>query len=260
MSDKILDSYLQPNITIGETIEIIKSKIESETPFALTRFGDGEIYILNKTCSEDFLKKNCSLWGYNYPSESNNFLDDCSSIIKHAIVKSDIIGIMDKNTKVLPKGFYNESIWSIKKSFALNLGVNLSNQLICDHMISRHEEFGSVSSMKEILQGKSVNIITPHKDIFESKNMSKFLEADVKITEHPHSINFNNRSEFLKSLENIQEKVVLLGIGLQKDYGVYLKETHGKIAIDMGATLDAWAGMITRPWFSRGNLQSHLLI
>ena len=41
-------NYITPNKTIEETIGIIKDKILNKTPFALTRFGDGEIYILNR--------------------------------------------------------------------------------------------------------------------------------------------------------------------------------------------------------------------
>ena len=127
-------------------------------------------------------------------------------------------------------------------------------------MLSRHKEFGSVEGIRDILQGKSVNIITPHKNILESKNLSNLLQTEVKITEHPFSINFNNRDEFVQNLKNIEEPVVLLGIGLQKDYGIYLKENYGKIVLDMGATLDAWSGLITRPWFHKGNRQSYLMI
>ena len=90
--------------------------------------------------------------------------------------------------------------------------------------------------------------------------MSNLLQTEVKITEHPFSINFNNRDEFVQNLKNIEEPVVLLGIGLQKDYGIYLKENYGKIVLDMGATLDAWSGLITRPWFHKGNRQSYLMI
>jgi hypothetical protein len=256
----IESEFLQPNLSVSDTIKIIKEKIKTETPFSLTRFGDGEIYILNKSCSTDFLKKNCPLWGYKYPEEVTNFLDDSSNIIKNALKKSDIIGIMDKNTKVLPSGFYQESIWSIKKSFALDVGVNFSEQFICDHMIARQQELGSISSMKEILQGKSVNLITPHKNILENKNISKHLDTEVNITEHPISINLNNRDKFIESFENIKEPVVLLGVGLQKDYGVLLKEKYGKITIDMGATIDAWAGLVTRHWFVKGGLQNHLML
>jgi hypothetical protein len=42
-------NFLTPNISIVDTVQLIKEKIESKTPFALTRFGDGEIYILNNS-------------------------------------------------------------------------------------------------------------------------------------------------------------------------------------------------------------------
>ena len=44
-----------------------------------------------------------------------------------------------------------------------------------------------------------------------------------------------------------------------KDFGSYLSN-RGKIALDFGATLDAWAGLITRRWFHEGGLQKHCLI
>lgn len=254
------EEFLQPNLSIVETVELVKEKIKSESPFALTRFGDGEITILNKTCSDKFLNKNCALWGYPYPNGVDDFYKDSIEIIETALLKTDVIGIMDKNTRVLPSGFYRENVWSLKKSHVENLGVNLKAQKICDHMLSRHKEFGSVEGIRDILQGKSVHIISPHKSILETKNLSNLLQTEVKITEHPLSINFNNRDEFMKNMKNIQEPVVLLGIGLQKDYGVYLKESHGKIALDMGATLDAWAGLVTRPWFQKGERQSYLIV
>jgi hypothetical protein len=254
------DIFLQPNLSINETVNLVKEKIKSETPFALTRFGDGEIAILKRSCGDHFLHKNCGLWGYPYPEGVEDFFKDSINIIQTALVKTDVIGIMDKNTKVLPEGFYIKHVWSLEKSFVESLGVDLEKQKICDHMLSRHKEFGSVDGVRDILQGKSVHIITPHKTKLENKNLSNLLQTEVRITEHPFSVNFNNRDEFLKSMETIKEPVVLLGIGLQKDYGVFLKEVHGKIALDMGATLDAWAGLETRQWFQQGGIQSYLTI
>ena len=94
-------NFLTPNISIVDTVQLIKEKIESKTPFALTRFGDGEIYILNNSCSKGFLELNCRLWGYNFPKESDNFVTDASKIIKNAFVKSDVVGLMDPNTKLV---------------------------------------------------------------------------------------------------------------------------------------------------------------
>jgi hypothetical protein len=78
-------NFLTPNISIVDTVQLIKEKIESKTPFALTRFGDGEIYILNNNYSKEFLNLNCKLWGYRFPEESDNFVTDASKIIKKAL-------------------------------------------------------------------------------------------------------------------------------------------------------------------------------
>ena len=40
--------YLEVNQTIEEAINLIKEKIRTNTPFALSRYGDGEIYFINR--------------------------------------------------------------------------------------------------------------------------------------------------------------------------------------------------------------------
>jgi hypothetical protein len=252
-------NLLTPNISIVDTVQLIKEKIETKTPFALTRFGDGEIYVLKKSYSKEFLESRCKMWGYNYPEESDDFVNDASTIIKKAFVESDVIGIMDPNTKVV-KIFYNGNLWSIERERAEQLGRNLDDIKICDHMISRSFELGNIDSMKNILNGHSVNIITPNTELLIPKQLEKRLETEVGFTHHSTDVNFRNRDEFLKSFEKIKEDVVLFGVGLQKDYGVILRDEFGKIAIDMGATMDAWSGIISRPWFNKGQSQEHLLV
>jgi len=256
-------NFLTPNISIINTVQLIKEKIENKTPFALTRFGDGEIYILKKSYSKDFLETRCKMWGYRYPEEADYFVNDASTIIKKAFVKSDVIGLMDANTKVVKIG-YNPNIWSIEKDRAELWGRNLEDTKICDHMISRmisrSFELGNINSMKKVLNGHSVHIITPNTDILIPKQLEKRLETEVGFTHHSRDINFTNRDEFLKSFEKIKEDVVLFGVGLQKDYGVILRDEFGKVAIDMGATMDAWSGIMSRPWFRKGELQEHLLV
>jgi hypothetical protein len=255
----MMSNFLTPNISIVDTVQLIKEKIESNTPFALTRFGDGEIYVLKKSYSKDFLESRCKMWGYNYPEESDDFVNDASTIIKKAFVESDVIGIMDQNTKVV-KIYYNSNIWSIEKERVEEWGINVEDIKICDHMISRSFELGNIDSMKNVLNGHSVNIITPNTELLIPKQLEKRLETEVRFTHHSTDVNFRNRDEFLKSFEKIKEDVVLYGVGLQKDYGVILRDEFGKIAIDMGATMDAWSGIVSRPWFRKGEIQEHLLI
>ena len=67
-------NYITPNKTIEETVEIIKSKISTKTPFALTRFGDGEIYILNRSGGVVLKKKTVNFGDMNTHKKLINFM------------------------------------------------------------------------------------------------------------------------------------------------------------------------------------------
>lgn len=251
--------YLHPFISNDEAIEIIKDKIRTNTPFSFTRFGDGEIYMLNRNASDEFMRKNCGKWGYKYPDEINNFYDDANKVLINAFVKTDMVGIMDSKCSIV-NILYSEHIWSIKKDLVRSWGVNPDELNICDHMLCRQKEFGSLEGFKNLIQGNDFHIITSHKDIMEKKQLNKKFGVNITYTQHSNNINFNNRNEMLKSFENIKEKIVIMGVALQKDYGVILRDNFGKITFDMGATMDAWSGIITRPWFNKGNKQDYLVI
>ena len=254
-----MSEYLNPNLTDDEIIKIVKNKIKTKTPFALTRFGDGEIYIINKNGYEQFNQRMCKEWGYKYPDELNQVYEDAGIIIKNALIKSDVIGLMNKNCDIVNIG-YSEQIWSIKKTIIESLGIKPDELLICNHMISRTYNFGSIHGFKDIIQGQDFHIISTNTDKIKNKNLEKFFEVNIGYTYHPRNINFNNRKDFIDSFKNIKEDIVIMGIGLQKDYGVILRDEYGKIALDMGATMDAWAGILSRPWFNKGNKQDYLTL
>lgn len=254
-----MENYIQPNLSDEQAVSMIKNKIQNEEPFAFTRFGDGEIFILNKKSYPEFEKKNCREWGYKYPEEIQNFYDDGAAIIKNAFINSDLIGIMDKNCKIVRIN-YSPSTWSIQKSTISSWGITPENLNICDHQLSRQKIFGSISGMKEIIGGRDIHIISSNVEMMKNKNLSQLLGCDVSYTFHPMDINFNNRSNFISEFSEIKPKIVLLGVGLQKDYMTILKNEFGKISLDMGATMDAWAGIYSRPWFSKGNTQDYLII
>lgn len=251
--------FLLPNISIDETIEIIKDKIKNKIPFALTRFGDGEIYLINRNGSEQFLRKCCGLWNYKYPEECDQLFNDSVKVMKNAFINSDIVGLMDPKTKIV-KISYSSSVWSLEKKLVESWGCDLDKVKICDHMISRSLQLGNLQSMKSILNGASINIISPNSEILSSKNLEKKLEVEIGFTHHSQGVNFRNRDDFMRNFEKIKEDVVLLGVGPQKDYGVILRDEFGKIVLDMGATMDAWSGIISRPWFNKGQSQEYLLV
>tara|TARA_Y100000401_G_scaffold117565_1_gene127168 strand:+ start:1714 stop:2481 length:768 start_codon:yes stop_codon:yes gene_type:complete len=252
--------YIKNNLTIEETIDIIKDHIHRSEGLSLTRFGDGEIFLLNRNSPKYHQIRKCRHWGYKYPQEVNKLYNDTNKSLIKALKESDIIGIMGKNNILNKKMTFKESAWSIKKQKLISYGINPETLKITDQMISRDIRFGKISNFKEILQGKSLNIISPHTEKLKSKNLSKILEANVTYTHHPFSINFKNKEEFIKNFKDIKSDVVLFGTGNIKDYGVELKEKYNKIAIDVGCLLDAWASIYSRDWFKKGNLQHYLII
>jgi len=255
----MITDYLQPNVSNEDAVSLIKEKIRTQTPFSFTRFGDGEIHIINKNGYERLEKSMCKNWGYVYPDEVNFAYDEIGTSLKNAFTKTDLIGLMDKNCKIINLNYKAEH-WSLKKELITSWGIDHENLQICDHMLCRQPFFGSASSFKEILQGKSLNIITPYVKRMEERELSNLLESDVTFTHNPMNTNFKNRSEVLKTFDKIKSDVVIMGVGLFKDYTVILKEEFGKVALDMGATMDAWSGIKSRVWFGKGGKQEYLMI
>lgn len=252
--------YLQQTISVNQTIDLIKQKIKSNEPFAFSRFGDGEIHALNRNFEPQFEFRGCSEWGYQYPHQIQQYYDDSTSVILNSIKHSDVIGLMDKNNEIAKSMTYRENVWSIKVDFLESKGIDTSKLIITDHMLPRMKEFGYIDSFKKILQGKSLNIISPNTEHLKKKNLSKLLDSDVTFTHQPKSINLRNRNEFIESFKNIKSEVVIVGCGLQKDFVVYLRHNYGKVAIDVGAVLDAWSGLNTRHWFDKGGKQEYLML
>lgn len=254
-----LSDYLHPFIKDDVVVQTIKDKIKTMSPFALTRFGDGEIFILNRNSSASFLKKNLNEWGYEYPTEIDNFYNDANKILKKSLIESDLVGLMNSKCDIVSID-YQKSVWSIKKDLVRSFGVNPDNLQICNHMISRTKSLGSVEGFKSVIQGNDFHVITSHSEIMKQKKLDELFNVNITYTDHPSEINFNNRDEFVDNFKNIKEQIVIMGVGLQKDYGVILRDNHNKISLDMGATMDAWSGVISRPWFVKGNKQDYLTI
>lgn len=246
------DFYIQPTVTDFQTVEIIKHHINKQLPFCLSRFGDGEIYFINNNAPDFLKKKFCNLWGHNI-ADFQKERDKIHENIKYALINSDIIGVLDKNNDVCKTIKYNEEKWSIKHSYLRNL--YNKQYVICDHQITRGTLLGNAYNFKNIINGNNVAIISPN-DTLDTKLLSCIFEADVELI-----LIDNNREEIIKKLSKIKSQIVLYGISLTgKDLGAILKKKYDKIAIDFGSTLDAWAGLETKPWFKDGGIQEHCMI
>lgn len=259
-----MSDYLKPNITVDQSIEIIREKIKTNTPFSFTRFGDGEIYILNRNGYKfkDWEKRICNDWGYEFPEGIGKAYDEIGEVVKYSFLNTDMIGIMSENHEIfkVPGMEFKSDSWSISIEKLQEIGIYKENLLIGEHMLPRYKEFGNILEFSKIINGNDIHIISPRTYELKNKNIDEILHVNVNYTHHGYDINVNNRESIFKTFDKIKEPIVILGTSVLKDYGPILSKEFGKIALDFGATLDAWSGIYSRPWFKKGNLQDYLLI
>jgi len=255
----IIDDYLNINVNIEAALSLIKDKIVNKIPFAFTRYGDGEIRILNNRGNIEFKHRIAKRYSYANENWSAAY-KDARNILVDTLNHSDLIGLFDNNGILKGKMKVNKHDWSLKKTHLKSLGIhNVDNFMICDHQLPRGKSLGNIYQFKKILNGNSLCIISPHTDKLQ-KNIGTILEADVSYMKWPMPLNIKNRIHLFKELDNIKSDVVIFGVSQGgKDIGTYLK-THGKVCLDFGATLDGWAGIISRKWFNSDGVQHHCVI
>lgn len=243
--------YLEVTISNEQVAENIKFCIKSKRPFCLSRLGDAEIHLFNNTTPHKLKQLIANLWGFDISRFDDMRKEVCAQLIT-ALNESDIIGILNFENDVCKKMKCTKEEWSlpIQKLKQMNIDI----PLCCDHQLPRSKMFGDPHNFKDIINGTPINIITPNINLDHDK-LSNLLQAPVSVT-----LVDNNRQTLINKIQNIEESVVLYGVSITaKDLGVLLKKKD-KIAIDFGATLDAWAGIQTRPWFKEGNIQEHCVV
>lgn len=251
-----MNQYITKTLNNHETISIIKEKISSREPFCLSRFGDAEIMILRHSATDSLKQKICSYWKYNIDEwqQINSMLKD---IINFAILNSDINGFLFSPDEIGEKckASVRPEHWLLTKEEEHNL--NSSNKIkYCSHQITRREALGDPNKAKGIFQNNNIAIIHPDIEGMQRNKIHELLNCDIEYIK-----SYNDRGKMLSILPKINSQIVLYGCSIVgKDYGAIMKNEYNKIAIDYGATLDGWAGIATRPWFSPGMSQQHCLI
>lgn len=240
------------NITDSSMISIIRNHIKAGKGLSLTRIGDGEIHILNNRLTPSLEKLFTTRFGYKNPIEC---LKDSRKILISALKNSDYIGIMGNN-KISQ---HLNWLWDFDNTLIKESG-RLKDDNFFDCMLVRGVDLGSPKGFRKIIENEPICIITPIVNELRKNNLEKHLGTKISYVKVPMGGDLKNRKEYFKELDKIKENIVLVSNSLYgKDFPHYLS-AKGKICIDMGATIDGWAGKITRPWFKEGGLQSHCLI
>lgn len=242
------------NISDSSMISIIKTHIKDGTGLSLTRFGDGDLDILNERLTPHLIKFFTTVCKYKNPKEG---LADGRNLLLKALKNSDYIGIMGNNK--ISKKLSNIYKWDFDNKLLIE-SQRLKDPNFFDCMLVRGIDLGSIAGFKKIIENNPICIVTPITDELKRNNLEKHLGVKISYIKVPMGGNLKNKKELFKELDKISEKIVITSNALRgKEFPQYLSK-KGKVCIDMGATLDAWAGKITRPWFNDGNLQSHCLI
>jgi len=262
-------NYIEVNMTDEKFCNLLKKSIENKTPLSMARFGDGELAPLRRSHSNvpgptwraGFRK----VWGYDestYKIGENLVVE----ILNRALKNSDVIGLMNpKNeiAKALGQTQYG-SQWGLLKSRMEKVN-RTKKLLVCDHQVPRGKSLGDLNNFKNILNGNDLHIISPRTERLKKNNINKILECKVSYTQagmeraKPMRLK-HSRHKLFEKIDDIEENIVLVALSLMgKDIPQYLS-ARGKICLDVGVVVDAWAGMIMREWFRLGGLQRHCFI
>ena len=239
-------------MTNNDFIELFSESIENNKGLSLARLGDGEMYILNENAPDWFKTRTNKEWNCTY----EELISVIRPILLNTIKETDIIGLLDKN------GYMKHAwspLWELNTALVAESG-RQTELSICDHQIVRGQILGNPNELKKILNGKPIHIISSRTSQLMSNNINKVLGGSVTYTTIPYNAGLEYRDILLNSLDSISENIVVLALSiLGKDVPSILSKS-GKICLDFGATIDAWAGISTRPTLKPGGLQGHCFI
>jgi len=218
-----------------ELAALIRGAIKKRTALSVTRFGDGEIAMLNNQMTDTIAK-------YLKQQQHPYAYELLRGIIETGLT-SDYIGVIDFESEI-GRRVGNKELFTLPSKYI--------NRQLVDHQAFRGSILGDPYKFGELLNGEPVCIISPNR----FSNLSGALKSKIRYIKTPYVMDVSDRSKVLKQLNTIEEHVVLYGCSFMgKDFSVYLND---KIALDYGATLDGWAGIRSRGWFD--NLQKHCLL
>ncbi|NIQ13129.1 MAG: hypothetical protein GTO02_01580 [Candidatus Dadabacteria bacterium] len=183
-----------------------------------------------------------------------------------ALDGSDVIGLLtqsahDKNFKFSPWNYKIDYWLFYIDEFKEKIGIDINSKVIVDHQLPRSQQMGNINNFKDIIGDTDIHIISCNVPGLKNNKIDEILKVGVSYTQITNIMKYSEREHFINEISNIKESVVLFGTGnMGKDFGIYLRDNYGKICIDMGTTLDAWAGIISKIWFDEGNIQRHCVI
>ena len=253
--------YLSVNMCNYEFYELLKHSINNNLPLSFSRYGDGELKFFNGFPNTTIEQRFCAWWGFDWPSELTMGSEYAKKILIKSLHESDVLGFLDKNSIIARRIKYSPAVWSLSDDKLKEIGLDKPLK-VCDHQITRGPVLGDIRQFKKLLNGKDIHIVSSVTIGLKKNKLDQLLGVNVNYTQIDFNtkLNDDSRQQMFEKLDKIDEPIVLIALSvIGKDVPAYLKN-RGKICLDMGATIDAWAGYATREWFQPGGLQHYCLI
>lgn len=248
-------------LTTDEFFHIVQTALAEKKPFAMTRFSDGELMLLNRHAYyAEYSKIVTKLWGYK-PNESD--LQRVSEYLKEAIIKSDIIGFPTPRHLARSDYFkdaisvYEEHIGSVslkdKKKVSVDIAWGMlagsaaanSNALMPDYfeelLRDRHSLY--YVSCWDLDEAFKRRYGIRHVKGFQTPPEPKFTSGYVGERHYPYV--FEDIRKQIKAMDCTGGLCLVGGGVFSKMYNIWFKE-QGGVSLDVGSIMDAFYGRSTR--------------
>ena len=262
-------------------ISRIRHCIQNGLPLSVIRCGDGEFHLIKN--SSDFTdsrklkvhygsmnvilkrnkiwkcphhpgnidkstKKPCSCFLGNYEEDpiALKWKNTMKGYVIEAIKKSNYVGLTVPGK--------DEAFYGIDESILQRNGIDTNVLVNIDSLFSRSKDFASLPSVRSLIDGNDVHIVTNNVNAFIKSEISKKLRCNVTYTDLSHDRAYVLRDKIKEDISNTSTKIILFGGGATiKDLVPWAAKNYGKIAIDVGSVLDPWSGTPSRLAFDQPN-------
>jgi len=249
-----LDKVFTPFIPSSEIFDRLLEYKNNKTPFSLLRFGDGEgLFAFPGWNIPELYNKVClKHWG-EVPDDREKQIIGAN--IQRAYLNCDLAGLPPKSGPVMD---YESNLWirtyrsfislyEHPRLFNMGIHIDMLKDKFLEKMISEEKIFYiSCRDVDDLLLSKGALevehlLISPQYKYEKDKSSEKLYKQIPSIERELRQ-------------KDLTGRICLLGAGVAgKHLGIIMKEQGGMV-VGIGSVFDYWAGVKSRTWIRKQNL------
>ncbi|PQA81494.1 hypothetical protein C5F52_20070 [Limnohabitans sp. TS-CS-82] len=238
----------------GEVTDIITGAIKSQRPLSLIRVGHCEIRFIGYDQFygvTDVNKSSLIQWGSVAP---DNFIRKVKEDLSKSVINSDILGFKSRVTfKVDSLGVLDNSVFSCLSAMSLLRSGQIQTTPNIHFFLGVDANF-----IDAIKSATKVVIVSPRQTVFEKiksivSDLTQVIWFDLPGEARVDGVNdLHCRISRFVEIETLLRKevspgvLVLIGAGVAGKVYCDIAKSSGGVGLDLGSTLDAWAGVDSR--------------